>query len=226
MALPSSLTDGSWQDRAFVTVIRKSDQKSVDLHGATDTFGFADGAKDFEPNRISNGGDIRERTAEAAATVNATLYSVGAETSSFQNYDRPKGVEEFFYESGDQNSSKTDVTEYTNTLRREDYLFAVMWTDDPAVSSATDAVAPDFHAYRRISDNVEWINVTPDWSDEILQVELEGKRAAFDPSGKPNQLIQEKVPGDTEELFRVGVNTDGDFVKFDGTDTEQPVSYF
>jgi len=97
MSLPSSLTDGSWQDRAFVTIIRKSDQKSVDLHGATDSFGFGDGGKDFDTTRISTGGDIRERSAEEAATVNATLYHVGASTGSYESYDRPRCIEEFFY---------------------------------------------------------------------------------------------------------------------------------
>lgn len=226
MALPSSLTDGTWQDRAFVTVIRKSDQKSVDLHGATDEFGFGDGTKDFDTTRISNGGDIRERTAESAATVNATLYQVGANTDPFESFDRPRGVEEFFYESGDQNSGKTSVNEYTNTLRREDYLYVVMWTDDPSVESATDSVGEDYHAYRRISDNVNWIDATPDFSDEVLTLELEGKRAAFNPAGKPNQLIQEKYPETGETLFEIGVNTDGEFEKTDDTDTAVEVTYF
>ena len=226
MSLPSSLTDGSWQDRAFVTIIRKSDQKSIDLHGATDEFGYADGSRDFDGQPISNGGRIRERTAEDDATVNQTLYQVGASTDSFANYDRPRGVEEFFYESGDQNSDKTDVTEYTNTLRREDYLYVVMWTDDPNVGSATDSVGPDYHALRYVEDNVNWIDVTPDFADNLLQLEVEGKRAAFDPVGKPNHLTQEKVPGDTETLFEIDINEVGDFVKIDEEDDEVSVGYF
>lgn len=226
MALPSSLTDGTWQDRAFVTVIRKSDQKSVDLHGATDEFGFGDGTKDFDTTRISNGGDIRERTAESAATVNATLYQVGAKTDLFESFDRPRGVEEFFYESGDQNSGKTSVSEFTNTLRREDYLYVVMWTDDPSVESATDSVGEDYHAYRRVSDNINWIDATPDFSDEVLTLELEGKRAAFNPAGKPNQLIQEKYPETGEQLFEIGINADGDFEKTDDSGTAVEVTYF
>ena len=226
MALPASLTEGSWQDRAFVTIIRKSDQKSVDLHGLTDEFGYADGQRDFDGQPISNGGRIRERTAEEDSTVNASLYPVGGSTDSFAQYDRPRGVEEFFYESGDQNSGKTGVKEYTNTLRREDYLYVVMWTDDPAVESATDTVAADYNAYRLIEDNVSWIDVTPDWSDNVLKLDLEGKRAAFDPAGKPNHLTQEKVPEDGETMFGVGINTDQEFVKFDETDTEQEVTYF
>lgn len=221
MALPSSLTDGSWQDRAFVTVIRKSDQKSVDLHGTTSEFGYADGTKDFDGTPISNGGRIRERTAEDDATLNATLYQVGASTDAFANFDRPKGVEEFFYESDDQASSKDDVTEYTNTLRREDYLYVVMWTDDPAVESATDSVGSDYHALRYVDDNVNFIDATPDFSDDVLKLEIEAKRAAFDPAGKPNHLTQEKVPGDTETLEEISVDTDGKFTKAGST-----VSYF
>jgi len=226
MALPSSLTDGSWQDRAFVTIIRKSDQKSVDLHGATDEFGFGDGQKDFDGQPISNGGRIRERTAEDDETFNASLYAVGASTDTFENYDRPRGVEEFFYESGDQNGGKTAVSEYTNTLRREDYLVAVMWTDDPSVESATDSVGPDYHAYRRVKDNMNWIDATPDFSDNVLKVDVEGKNSAFNPAAKPNGLIQEKYPSETELLYEIGVNTDGDFVKFDDSGSEVSVGYF
>lgn len=226
MVSPTSLTDGSWQDRAFVTVIRKDDQNSIDIHGITDEFGFGDGSKDFEGQPISNGGRIRERSAEEDATLNATIYAVGASVDDYANYARPRGLEEFFYESGDQNTDKENVSEYTNTLTRKDYLYVVMWTDDPNVTSATDSVGEDFYAYRRISDNVQWIDATPDWSDEVLKLEVEGKRSAFDPAGKPNELIQEKTASDTETLFRVGVNSDGEFVKFDETDTEQTVSYF
>lgn len=223
---PSTLTDGTWQDRAFVTVIRKSDQKSIDLVGATDEFGFADGTKDFDGNAISNGGRIRERTAEDDATVNATLYPVGASTDDFENYSRPRGMDEFFYESGDQNEEKDDVKEFTNSLTRDDYMYVVMWTDDPNVESATDEVGEDYHAYRVIEDNVNWIDSTLDNSDDILTVEVEGKRAAFDPAGKANHLSQEKVPGDTEVLYEVDVNEDGEFKKVDDSGEDVEVSYF
>lgn len=226
MALPSSLTDGSWQDRAFVTIIRKSDQKSVDLHGATNDFGFADGQRDFDGQPISNGGRIRERTAEEDATVNASLYPVGASTDNFESYNRPKGVEEFFYESGDQNTEKTSVSEYTNTLRREDYMYVVMWTNDPSVESATDEVGDQYHAYRRIEDNLQWIDAVPDFSDDVLQLDLEGKRSAFDPAGKPNHLTQEKEPEDEEVLYEIGVNADGDFIKIDELGEDVEVDYF
>lgn len=226
MAQPTNLTDGSWQDRAFVTIIRKSDQKSVDLAGMTDEFGYGDGQRDFDGQPVSNGGRIRERTAEEDATVNGTLYPVGATADSYEAYNRPRGIEEFFYESGDQNTDKSDVTEYTNSLDREDYLYVVMWTNDPDVTSATDEVGEDYYALRYVDDNITWIDFTPDWSDEVLTVEVEGKRAAFDPDGKPNHLTQEKVPGDTEVLYEVGVDTDGSFKKIDDSGTDVSVDYF
>ena len=218
---PSTLTDGSWQDRAFVTIIRKEDQEKVDLHGPTTEFGFADGTRDFDGTPVSNGGRIREHTAEEDATFNATLYPVGASTEDYEKFDRPRGVDEFFYESGDLEETKDSVSEYSNSLTRKDYLYVVMWTDDPSVNSATDSVGDEYHAYRLINDNVMFIDVTPDFSDQVLQLEVEVKRTAFNPVGKPNFLGQEKVPEAEEELAEIGVDADGQFTK-DG----ETVTYF
>jgi len=222
---PSVLTDGSWQDRAFVTIIRKEDQKKVDMHGLTDDFGFGDGQKDFEQTPISNGGFIRERTAESSETYNHTLYSIGSSTDTYDRFARPRGIAEFFYESGNQ-SEKTDVKEYTNDNTRKDYLYVVMWTDDPDVTSATDSVGQDYYAWRVINDNVQFTDVTPDFSDDVLTVETEAKRAARNPVGKPNHLEQEKVASDAEKLYRVGLDDSGSFVKYDDEDTEVSVDYF
>jgi len=224
--LPSVLTDGSWQDRAFISVIRKDDQEQADFAGLTESFGWGDGQKDFDGQPISNGGRIRERTAEEDATVNGTIYPIGSSVADYDEFARPRGLTEFFYESGDQNTDKDSVTEYVNDNTRKDYLYVVLYTDDPDVSAATDEVGEDYHAWRIIEDNVQFTDMTPDWSEGQLTMEYEGKRAARNPVGKPNHLEQEKVPGDTEVLYEIGVDSDGDFIKIDDTDEEVTVDYF
>lgn len=219
--LPSVLADGSWQDRAFVSVIRKKDQEQVNFAGMIDEFGWGDGQKDFDGQPISNGGRIRERTAEEDATVNGTIYPIGASVENYTKYDRPRGISELFYESGDKEDSKDSVSEYVNDNTRNDYLYVVMYTDDPNVTAATDSVGPDYHAIRIVEDNIQFIDTNYDWADEQLTMEFEGKRAARNPMGKPNHLEQEKVPGDTEELEEISVDTDGKFTKGGTT-----VSYF
>jgi len=224
--LPSVLTDGSWQDRAFISIIRKDDQEQADFAGLTDDFGWGDGQKDFDGQPISNGGRIRERTAEEDATVNGTIYPIGASVADYEEFARPRGLTEFFYESGDQNTDKTSVSEYVNDNTRNDYLYVVLYTDDPTVEKATDEVGEDYHAWRIIEDNVQFTDMTPDWSDQVLTMEYEGKRSARNPMGKPNHLEQDKVPGDEETLFEIGINEDKQFVKFDDVGEEVEVEFF
>ena len=59
--LPSVLTDGSWQDRAFISIIRKHDQEQVNFAGMIDEFGWGDGQKDFDGQPTSNGKNRRRR---------------------------------------------------------------------------------------------------------------------------------------------------------------------
>lgn len=199
MAYPSVLTDGSWQDRAFVTIIRKDTEEEIDIHGATDDMGWADGMKDFDGVPTANGGRVRERQAQDDSTFNATLWQVGAATDEYESLDRPRGVEEMFYESGDLTPEKNSVSTFGNSLVREDYIVVVLWTNDPSVSSATDAVSgAEYTAHRRIADQVNWIDAVPEWDNEVLKLELEGKWTPFDTQGRLNFILQDYT-GDAEE---------------------------
>jgi len=204
MAYPSTLTDGSWQDRAFVTIIRKDDGKEVDLHGLTDEMGWADGMRDFDGVPTANGGRVRENQAQDDHTFNLTLWQIGAVSDEFNEMNRPKGVEEFFYESEDLTADKPYST-YGTSTNREDFIVVVLWTNDPSVDSATDPVeGEDYIAHRRIGDMAQFIDATPEWSDRVLKLEAEMKWSPFDTQGRKNSFIQD-YDGDVDPMDEVTV---------------------
>lgn len=189
-AYPSTLTDGSWQDRAFVSIIRKDDEETVDLHGLTDEMGWADGMRDFEGVPVANGGRVRQREAQDDSTFNATMWQVGAATEELSDIERPKGAEEYFYETGNITEGE-GYTTYGNSLKRHDYILVILWTNDPNVESATDEVSGEYVAHRRIADNLNVIDAVPEWADQVLQLEWEGKWTPFDTQGVTNFFIQD-----------------------------------
>ena len=205
MAYPSTLTDGSWQERAFVTIIRKDDEKKADLHGLTDEMGWADGMRDFDGEPTANGGRIRERQSQDDSTFNMTLWQIGAVADEFEDMQRPKGVEEFFYESEDLTPEQAYTT-YGTSTNREDFILVVLWTNDPSVNSATDEVqGEDYIAHRRIADMAQFIDATPEWNDRVLKLEAEMKWSPFDPVGDKNFFTQD-YDGDVDALDEVTVD--------------------
>lgn len=183
---PSLLTDSSWQERVFIT-ITKLDGSDIDFHSTFNEIGFSGGEKGMESEPLMNGGRRRILESEGDREFTGTMYPVGVSSANALGFD------EWFHGSGDNKSGTTGVQEYETSLVRDDFRVVIMWTNDSAVSSATDEVAAssDNDAYRIIYTDCTLTEFNPNFDDQVLTADFTFTVPPFDASGNSRVTVQE-----------------------------------
>lgn len=198
---PSVLEDGAWQERAFVT-IQKKGGSAYDFHSDLSEIGFSGGSKDVEGQPLMNGGRMTQYSSQEDFEFSGTLYmsGVSAEDST--------GIASYFHGSDDQKDSNTGQYEYETSLTRDDFVIAVLFTNDTAVDSALDDVASGSEGYRFICADAKLTEYEQNFDDMVLQVEVTFIIPPFDVAGNSRVVEQEQTDSASAAL---SVPTDGAF---------------
>ncbi len=209
MTMPSTLQDASWQDRAFLSITRKGSGSEIAFASITQEMDLPDITKDFDAQTMMNGGNVRENSAQEAAEIGLTIYPVGviAEDSSL---DRPRGVSEWFYSSGDI-SADGEAARYENDLSRDDFRVAILWTNaDPSdtesgsISAAgpidTSTAGATAEAARMVFEDCQLTGYNPDFGDQVFTAEVTFKCAPYDETGASNMFEEATSDTSTDTL--------------------------
>ena len=219
MALPSVLEDLSWQERVFVTVEKLDDGTQVDFAARLTEIGFDNGSRDFDVEALANGGFHRTRTAEEPTSFSGEMYVQGPQTNAGETEEDMKGIAEYFYENeGPDHDGANGVYHYTNgTLARSKFRVTILWTNDPNVSSAVDAVASGNVAYRKVIRDANLISYDQNFDDMDSSAEFEFKTPPRTPTADPNIGEWGCEADATSGLNALGAYASGSNVLVDGT---------
>ena len=188
MALPSTREDLSFQERVFITIEEKDAGDQVEFSSHMDEVGFDDGNKDFDQTALQNGGFHRTRTVEEPTSFTGEAFVGGPQTNASDSEKEVEGISEYFYEeTGPDHNPTEGVYQFHNgTLSRSRFRITVLWTTDPAVTSATDAVASGEMAYRRVIRDCNLIDHSLSFDDMDTKSEFEFKTTARSVDAKAN----------------------------------------
>lgn len=180
MALPSTREDLSFQERVFVTIEKRDAGNQVDFASHMDEVGFDDGNKDFDQTALQNGGFHRTRTVEEPTSFTGEAFVGGPQTNAGDSQKEVEGISEYFYEETgpDHNPSEGVYQFHNGTLSRSKFRITVLWTTDPNVTSAVDAVASGNQAYRKVIRDCNLINHSLNFDDMDTKSEFEFKTTA------------------------------------------------
>lgn len=187
MTLPSTHDELSFQERVFVAIEKKGAGNQVDFATNLNEIGFENGNKDFDQEALMNGGFHRTRTVEEPSSFTGEAFVGGPQTATGDT-STPEGFAEYFYEAtGPDHSTADGVYQYHNgTLSRSKFRITILWTTDPAVTTATDAVASGEKAFRKVIREVNLIDYNENFDDMETKAEFEFKTTARTVTAKAN----------------------------------------
>jgi len=187
-----ALNEGVWSETAFITINRYVAAGAADMQFAalTETIDIDMGDKDVEQVANLKGGRIIKKVPQDVTTITFEGYPVDADSvggSGFSNMFQ-----------GGMTWDTTEPFAVNSQIIKDLYRVCILWTDDPAVTTATQVTAATSNGYRITFAHAWCTSMKPSYTDGILKVTLQFKCAAFNKNGAA--LIHEESSDGTAAI--------------------------
>lgn len=190
-----AISEGAWSETALITITKYVAAGGTDVEFAalTETIDIDLGDKDIDIIANLKGGRFIKKIPAAGTTVTFEGYPVDIDSAG------GTGVSQMFHGGTWDTSEPMAVT---NSISRDLFRLAILWTDDTAATSAADATAATTNAYRITFAHAYMTSMKPSFTDGVLKFTFAFKIAPFNKEGVG--LIHEDS-GDATAL--TGLNT-------------------
>ena len=173
-ATSASENDGVFQEIYFFGVTKKGGsevQFAAVIEG--ESLGFEQGDKDGEGFPMANGGRIWKRTPEGDIEVSAKIYPLSVDVTDANDMSQ-------YFEGGTYDASAP--ISQSNSHNRDLFRVAVLFTDDPAATTAGGATAANYAARRMSAKDLRFVSYKESY-DGQLAAEVKFKGPAFGKDG-------------------------------------------
>lgn len=171
---------GAWSETAFISIAWYGDglQSSNDISFAalTETVDIDMGDKDVEQVTTLIGGKVIKKVPMDITTITFEGYPVDLDAAN------GTGISPLFNDLK-ANWDATEPMAQTSTLNRDLYRIAIMWTDDPAATTAHGTVTSTYKGYRMVFAHAYCTSAKTSFTDGILKVTFTFKVRAFNKNG-------------------------------------------
>ncbi len=169
----------SWQETCLVAISAQGGA-DVAFQALTETVDIDNGEKDIEGVALVNGGRVAKWTPESDATITLEAYpvSVGKPTGD--------GFFQLLYTSTDAAQPLLIAGDHS----RAKYRMAILWTNDPTVTSATAVTTGSYEGMRMSFADGYFTSVKPSFTDGILKFTITFKVTAFDKAAATNKQFE------------------------------------
>jgi len=174
--------DDAWMETCLITISAISAATNVEFAGLTETVDFDIGDKDIEGIPILNGGRVTKFNPEADTTITFEAYPVEAGTHT--------GTTGTGFYDLMHSQDASEPTRIENDHVRTKYRVLVLWTNDTALTSATQATNLNKSGLRVGIAEARFTSVKPSFTDGILKFTVTAKCAAFDKSADSNVMME------------------------------------
>lgn len=182
-----ALLAGAWSESCLITITKKGGS-NVEFAALTETVDIDMGDKDIEAIATISGGRLIKKIPQEVTTITFEGYPVDIDSAG------GTGVAQMF-EGGTWDTSEPLQADASRS--RDLFRVAILWTDDPAATSAAGATAAGTNSYRIYFEDCYMVSMKPSFTDGVLKVTFSFKCAPFDKSG--NAKIHEQS-GDATAL--------------------------
>ena len=179
--MTAAAVDDAWMETCLIGI---SIQAGSDIQFAalTETVDFDIGEKDIEGIPLVNGGRVTKWNPEGDSSITFEAYPLEAGTDTGT-------VAKGFFDLMHTVDSSVPIR-ITNDRNRDKYRVLVLWTNDPAATTAQQTLATNTSGMRIGMADGHFTSVKPSFTDGVLKFTVTFKCAAFDKSGAGNVMME------------------------------------
>jgi len=168
---------GAWSETALITIARYVAAGSTDVEFASlsETIDIDMGDKDIEQIVNLKGGRMVKKVPQDITTITFEGYPVDCDSAGGTGFSN-------LFEGG-QTWDAAEPFAVNSTIVRDLYRISILWTDDPAPTTAVGTTAVSTNSYRIVFANAWCTSMKPSYTDGVLKVTLSFKVAAFNKNG-------------------------------------------
>jgi hypothetical protein len=170
--------EGAFSEVALVEVYAKGGT-AYQFASIIEEIGPSQGDKDGEGIPLVNGGRVWKRTPEGDFEVTLKIYPL--DTDQTASSDLAQG-----FQNTDANWDGSEPYSDTNSRNREVFRVTILWTDDPAATTASGATSVGSASRRLVFTQAYMTAYKDSFDDKIVSAEVTFKGPAFDKSGNGN----------------------------------------
>lgn len=174
------MTQDSWQERALISIAAQGGT-AYTIQASTRTIDFGGGEKETEGQPNLAGGRVEKWTPETDRTVTFEGWIVDLAPA---NNDMGWLLQGFHTTRGNWDSSQP--IQIDNSRNREKFNVAVLWTNDPTITTGASTVSMGYEGYRRILINCRIVSMNVQQTDGEVKVTARLKAPAFQKNGDSN----------------------------------------
>lgn len=199
MAINATGSEDAWQRQCLIEVTDGT--STMAMHALTSTVDIGMGERELDMIPLLNLGQIPKHGAIGMTTLTFEGYAKQAGSAATGT---GVGFWDIFANKPVTDASQPLDVDISNTLTR--YRVSVMWTDDPAATTAGGSTAVSTSAKRFVMAECFAVSCVQDFTDGIVKTTISFKGVAFDKTGDPNIKMES---GAATAMVALGAYTAG-----------------
>jgi len=179
----------AWSEVCQIGITKKGGTE-IQFGAMTETVDIDQGDKSIEEIVVVSGGRLVKKIPQEITKLTFEGYPIGIDAATTP----AKGISQWFH--GQTTYDSTEPLTVVSTRIREQFRVALLWTDDPAVTTSGGSTATGKNAYRWSAFNAMLTSVKPSFTDGVLKFTFSFDVPAFNKQGT-SQIAEESTEGTT-----------------------------